>query len=115
MNCNLQREGEYLTCQCCLEKVKTDKDKVKKQCKGGEGCTQQYPSTIQMISNAVTAGAEYIADGMKNASDEEIQRRASICESCELFDAVQRRCTKCGCFTSIKTVARSAQCPIGKW
>lgn len=117
MLCKFNRQGGLLVCECCGSKITTDQpaERVKMNCKGGEGCSKDYPSIFQMAQNTVTSAIDYIKDGMKNASDEEIARRLSICEECPLYNKEQRRCTDCGCFVSIKTVARSARCPKDKW
>lgn len=35
-------------------------------------------------------------------SDEEFERRIAICESCENFNAENRKCKLCGCFMDVK-------------
>ena len=46
---------------------------------------------------------------------EEIDRRISICESCDHFIKMTKQCSKCGCFMQLKTRLTNASCPIGKW
>lgn len=57
--------------------------------------------------------ARMSGDGV-NVSEEERQRRMSICNDCEFFKN-GRRCTKCGCLMGFKTRLRTGACPIGKW
>lgn len=46
---------------------------------------------------------------------EEIDKRISICESCEHFIKITKQCSKCGCFMKLKTKLTDSSCPIGKW
>jgi hypothetical protein len=74
-----------------------------------------YPSLLTQAASAVKAAAGFIASGFKVASNEEQDRRLAICHACELFDGVQGRCRKCGCFGDWKTWIASQQCPLWKW
>ena len=49
------------------------------------------------------------------ASDVEIEKRISICESCEFYIKSTTNCKKCGCFMKIKTKFKAMNCPIQKW
>ena len=49
------------------------------------------------------------------ASDVEIEKRISICESCEFYIKSTTKCKKCGCFMKIKTKFKAMSCPIQKW
>ena len=83
-----------------------------------------YPRPRQLsladkLKNFAKASVKHIAQGMPMASEEEIQRRYAICQTCEFLKA--GACTKCGCpvvrekkFISKLSWADSA-CPIGKW
>ena len=51
---------------------------------------------------------------MPRASEQEINRRISICQSCHLFTKL-RRCEDCGCFMDAKSKLQPATCPLGKW
>lgn len=44
-----------------------------------------------------------------------IEHRLSICNSCSAFRKNTKRCSKCGCFMSLKSTLKQAKCPIGKW
>jgi hypothetical protein len=48
-------------------------------------------------------------------SSEEAQKRLDICKTCEFFDKNSQRCSKCGCYLSVKTYLKAEHCPIGKW
>lgn len=51
----------------------------------------------------------------KHTSDEEAQKRYSICQGCPEFISLTTQCKKCGCFMKFKTQIESSKCPIGKW
>jgi hypothetical protein len=46
---------------------------------------------------------------------EQQESRFNICKSCEHFIPITTTCTKCGCFTNMKTWMKNQSCPIGKW
>lgn len=77
------------------------------------------PSLLQKAVNFAKSAAAHVAAGMPRASDEEIERRFSICQGCEHYDG--RACTKCGCpvVRESKFVSKLAwaneKCPVGKW
>ena len=49
-------------------------------------------------------------------SEEELKAyRMSICRTCPFFSKTGERCTKCGCFMTLKTTLKKAKCPVGKW
>lgn len=49
-------------------------------------------------------------------TEEELQEyRMSICRACPFLIAKGERCSKCGCFMSLKTTLKRAKCPIGNW
>jgi hypothetical protein len=49
------------------------------------------------------------------SSDEEADRRYSICQSCPSFLKLTKQCKECGCFMHLKTKLQNAECPLGKW
>jgi hypothetical protein len=49
------------------------------------------------------------------ASEEEADRRYSICKGCPQLIKATKQCKKCGCFMVAKTKLAHAACPIGKW
>ena len=81
--------------------------------------TPAYPSVIEQAGNAVSAmGRVFKAVVTQQAvavSDEEQQRRLAICETCEFYDAIKGRCTKCGCLGTFKAWIATERCPIDKW
>ncbi len=81
----------------------------------GEPQPPAYPSLATMAVSAVKAAAGFVASGFAVASEEEQDRRISICHACTLFDPAQGRCTKCGCFGDWKAWITFQCCPVGKW
>lgn len=74
------------------------------------------PSTIDMAKNVAQAGKQALLSGFKKVSDEDQQRRHSICKNeCQWYRAEDDRCSKCGCFTAFKTRLEAWHCPEGKW
>ena len=62
----------------------------------------------------------------ERVSEQEKQRRLSICESCARFDANARRCKVCKCYVDAKASAKTnknplrgrneiTHCPMGFW
>lgn len=45
----------------------------------------------------------------------EHERRMAICKACPYLAASGGRCTKCGCFTGLKTQFATERCPDGRW
>jgi hypothetical protein len=77
-----------------------------------------FPNIREMALNFATAVKSEIKSkvGKENQLTlEEIQKRYSICESCEYFHSASKRCRKCGCFLKWKTAWKSQACPINKW
>lgn len=52
---------------------------------------------------------------LRIASDDEIEKRIAICESCEFYIKSTTNCKKCGCFMKMKTKFKDMSCPIMKW
>lgn len=50
---------------------------------------------------------------MKFASQETVQKRIDICNSCD--KQTLGICTKCGCVILLKTKKKNSVCPINKW
>lgn len=78
-----------------------------------------YPSNFQMAKNLTKDVFKTVVSVSKgnslNASNEVINNRKSICNSCEFFDSSAERCRKCGCNMAIKTYLKASNCPLGKW
>lgn len=79
----------------------------------------KFPSLVQEAMNLAKSVATVVKDAAQGkavtVSEEELQRRYSICEKCDLFDADKKRCRKCGCWMDMKSKLASMECEIGKW
>lgn len=52
---------------------------------------------------------------VERASEEEAERRMSICLECPSLLKLTNQCKECGCVMSLKTKLEKATCPLGKW
>lgn len=78
-----------------------------------------YPSNFQMAKNLgsdIIKNVTSVVQGNPlSVSDNTINNRKNVCNSCEFFDKGRDRCVKCGCNLAIKTYLKASSCPIGKW
>jgi len=51
----------------------------------------------------------------ERASEEEQEKRLSICHECPRFVKLTSQCMECGCIMNLKTKLAAATCPLGKW
>lgn len=51
----------------------------------------------------------------ERATDEEAEKRISICKECPRFIKTTSQCKECGCIMNLKTKLAAASCPLGKW
>lgn len=79
------------------------------------GPPAEYPPIATQITSVVGAAARFVASGFATVDQEEYDRRRSICEACEHFDAARDRCRKCGCGLKAKPWMRSESCPEKRW
>lgn len=75
----------------------------------------KLPSIVQQATNLAKSTAVHIATGAGKVSQEEFDRRLSICGNCEFLVAEKNRCGKCGCFLQNKASWETSSCPIGRW
>lgn len=47
------------------------------------------------------------------ASEQEIDRRITICEECDYLTGPT--CRACGCYVELRTLRKGASCPYRKW
>jgi hypothetical protein len=59
------------------------------------------------VTSTVTSGNPIVAP------EEEIEKRKTICESCEFLNG--HRCAKCGCVFNYKIRLATQRCPVGRW
>ena len=80
---------------------------------------KQYPSlfeqgknlaafSFEVVKNAMTGGALFVSDKIKN-------ERMEICKSCEFYDEKENKCIECGCLLEYKTQFALDSCPKQKW
>lgn len=77
------------------------------------------PGLLAKAANFATSAAKHVAAGMPRCTQEQIDARFAICQTCEHFDG--KACRQCGCpvvreqrFVS-KLSWANEKCPVGKW
>lgn len=74
------------------------------------------PSKFEMAKNltktAFAAAKGVIRGQSLKESDDEAKRRLEICKRCEFFRHTDQRCSRCGCYMSVKTYLKSSKCPL---
>lgn len=84
--------------------------------------TPILPCSAPLLEYSAANIQKFVAENVASTglcTEEEIQARHSICESCEFFK--DNSCTKCGCLLSRdriymnKLAFKTASCPIDKW
>lgn len=82
-------------------------------------CLGIMPPLSEQAANlagaAARAAGQLIRGGPVLVSAEEAERRIAVCRACNLFNAEQERCRRCGCYVNIKDRLFSERCPEGKW
>jgi hypothetical protein len=77
------------------------------------------PSIGQMARNLGKSVANNAISVVKGndlrLTPDEANRRLNICKGCQFFDSLSQRCSRCGCFLSVKTYLKAESCPVGKW
>lgn len=48
-------------------------------------------------------------------TEEDADKRYSICQMCPEFISLTTQCKKCGCIMKLKTKIEGATCPLEKW
>jgi hypothetical protein len=76
-----------------------------------EGEPIEYPSLATQAGNLAKAVGRFVASGLKRVDEETYQERLAICQACPLYDAVRKRCVRCGCKTTAKLRMASESCP----
>jgi hypothetical protein len=72
-------------------------------------------SFLDKLKQRVDSVIEYKSKLFFTLSEEEKNKRISICNSCEFLFTPTRNCKKCGCFVDGKAVLAISDCPINKW
>jgi hypothetical protein len=58
---------------------------------------------------------DVVNPGVARLSDEDSEKRYSICEECPSLLKLTHQCKECGCFMKLKVKLKDATCPLGKW
>lgn len=78
-----------------------------------------YPSNYRMLKSLFSEAYKTAKQGLCGdkvlAENQTVEDRLKICSTCEKFDALEKRCTVCGCFMMIKANLEASNCPDGKW
>lgn len=83
------------------------------------GPPKPLPPLWERVSNFVSSTADHLSVGMPMCSQEQVEERYSICQSCEFFS--NGSCSKCGCplIREKKYISKlswaNEECPVGKW
>tara|TARA_Y100000004_G_C8921862_1_gene415784 strand:- start:334 stop:591 length:258 start_codon:yes stop_codon:yes gene_type:complete len=79
----------------------------------------KMPSMAEQGRNLIKMMQDIGADAVKGreifVTNEEQKRRYDICQACESFDRIRKRCKECGCFMQQKTAFSASECPLKKW
>lgn len=51
----------------------------------------------------------------ERVTEEEAERRMSVCEQCPSLLKITNQCKECGCVMKLKTKLMKATCPLDKW
>lgn len=70
--------------------------------------------TVEKDVGGITI-VEVIMEESDFSSEELIQQRLSICNSCEFVSANKDSCTQCSCLLANRTKYVESFCPVGKW
>jgi len=73
------------------------------------------PSFIKQLVTFAKAATDHLVAGAPQTNDDEKERRADICDSCNELDREQYRCNVCGCYLKYKISWADQTCPKGKW
>lgn len=80
-------------------------------------CPNKMPGATSMAKDLATTALNAMRMAVRGgeilAQDDVIKRRIEACSGCDRKLGV--RCTKCGCYISLKTAVAAATCPLGKW
>lgn len=112
--CGHINEGSSLMCVKCnsiLPESESSQEKEVSELPAPE----PPPSLAEKAKNFISATTAHAMDGFKITSEEERNKRFSICEACEYFNKSNTTCDKCGCYLEKKTAWRTSSCPIGRW
>ena len=109
----------FKKCPLCGQKATVDApEPIYHRCVSEE---RGSPGWLARLDNFRNALAAHIAAGMPTCSQQQIDERFAICESCSLFNGSICRHASCGCNVGrqdkfLNKLAWADQsCPLGKW
>lgn len=70
---------------------------------------------FQKVSESFVDSVGKIAKDPTKASEETIEERLRICQSCDRLNKSLGICRECGCIVKLKTRFQSVNCPLEKW
>ena len=73
------------------------------------------PNPIKKIINLSKALIEHSFHGASITTESELKKRLDTCKECEFFQPDADKCSRCGCYLSIKASWMEQHCPINKW
>lgn len=79
------------------------------------GGAKKLPPKKTMLTNAMKSALEAAKKPIHRVSEEERDRRLSVCRDCLFFVSKTTQCSQCGCFLNFKTRLEAWHCPIEKW
>jgi len=120
--CNFIEVGlDTYLCSKCGTQISSEDGPPAILCSVPSNEPEEQPSVAfsTKVKNFIMAASEHINNGAKLCTDEQIEQRYNICQTCEHF--VNSTCNQCGCpivrnkrFIS-KLSWASSECPVGKW
>ena len=72
------------------------------------------PSIVKMGPTFLKHLSEHIVDGVKNVSQEQLEKRLEVCWLCDMRTH-EEQCGLCGCSLIAKAKWRSSRCDANKW
>lgn len=74
-----------------------------------------YPPVSKQIKTYMRHWVKKCQKTIRKTTPEEKNQRLEICNSCEFFDTLRKRCFRCGCFVNIKAQYWDEICPLNSW
>jgi uncharacterized paraquat-inducible protein A len=82
---------------------------------------QPKPTIFQKAKNFTRSLTNHIGRGMPKSSQDTIDKRFSICQTCSSYDEKNSECTVCGCNVNNQKIFMNklawedSHCPLNKW
>jgi hypothetical protein len=73
------------------------------------------PSMLVKAAKFAAANRTWATAGFPVRTAEQKATISVICSGCEFYNAAKHKCTKCGCFLSMKIHMATEKCPVDKW